>query len=174
MASEQSSDVQGKNGVVPANGELTTNPEKSDDTAAPQPSPSINGNDGTGSSAEDDSDSGEEAEDEDEDEEEDEDDDDDEEPALKYERIGGSLPDLLKKDSASALCISKSLLVLHPLPPLFWRLTATQGSGHARRHRAHSRPHRQQNQILQTTYGVYNRYCDGRDRRIRGHCFNRR
>lgn len=117
MASEQSSDVQGKNGVVPANGELTTNTEKSDDTAAPQPSPSINGNDGTGSSAEDDSDSGEE--DEDEDEEEDEDDEDDEEPALKYERIGGSLPDLLRKDSASALCISKSLLVLRPLPPLF-------------------------------------------------------
>ena len=34
----------------------------------------------------------------------------DEEPALKYERIGGSVPDLLKKDSASALAISKKTM----------------------------------------------------------------
>jgi len=34
----------------------------------------------------------------------------DEEPALKYERIGGSVPDLLKKDSASALAISKTTM----------------------------------------------------------------
>lgn len=39
------------------------------------------------------------------------DDDDDEEPALKYERIGGSIPDLLKKDSASALFITNKLMV---------------------------------------------------------------
>jgi hypothetical protein len=43
--------------------------------------------------------------------EEEEDDDDDEEPALKYERIGGSVGDLLKKDSASALAISNKLMV---------------------------------------------------------------
>jgi hypothetical protein len=42
---------------------------------------------------------------------EDSEEDDDEEPALKYERIGGELPDLLKKDSASALAISNNLLV---------------------------------------------------------------
>jgi len=40
-----------------------------------------------------------------------EDEDEDEEPALKYERIGGSLHDLLKKDAASALAISNKLLV---------------------------------------------------------------
>ena len=45
------------------------------------------------------------------DEEEEEEEDEDEEPALKYERIGGALPDLLKKDSASALAISNKLLV---------------------------------------------------------------
>ncbi|KAJ7638224.1 vacuolar assembling protein VPS41 [Roridomyces roridus] len=44
--------------------------------------------------------------------EEDEDDEGDEEPSLKYERIAGALPDLFKKDSASALCISKSSLAL--------------------------------------------------------------
>ena len=42
---------------------------------------------------------------------EDEEEDDDEEPALKYERIGGALNDLLKKDSASALAISNRLMV---------------------------------------------------------------
>ncbi len=39
----------------------------------------------------------------------DEDDDEDEdEPALKYERITGGIPDLLKKDSASALTITNN------------------------------------------------------------------
>src|ERR1700733_2588590 len=55
-----------------------------------------------------DSESEEEDESESEDEEEEED---DEEPALKYERIGGSIPDLLKKDSASALFITNKLMV---------------------------------------------------------------
>jgi hypothetical protein len=36
---------------------------------------------------------------------------DDDEPALKYGRIGGALPDLLKKDSACALAISNNILV---------------------------------------------------------------
>ncbi|KAJ7731006.1 hypothetical protein DFH07DRAFT_157899 [Mycena maculata] len=91
----------GENGAI-------LNEEKPVDPDAAIPSPPINGSDeisdpedGTGSEEEDDDD-----------EEEDEDEEDDEEPALKYERIGGSLPDLLKKDSASALCISKSLLAL--------------------------------------------------------------
>jgi vacuolar protein sorting-associated protein 41 len=52
----------------------------------------------------------EDEEDEEEDEE-DEDEDEDEEPALKYERIGGSVSDLLKKDSASALAISNKIMV---------------------------------------------------------------
>ncbi|KAF9449029.1 vacuolar protein sorting-associated protein 41 [Macrolepiota fuliginosa MF-IS2] len=51
-------------------------------------------------------------EDEEEDEEDEEDEDDDEEPALKYERITGAIPDLLKKDSASALAISHNLMAL--------------------------------------------------------------
>ncbi|TFK43987.1 vacuolar assembling protein VPS41 [Crucibulum laeve] len=41
-----------------------------------------------------------------------EEDEDDEEPALKYERIGGSVPDLLKKDSASALIVSDKIMAL--------------------------------------------------------------
>jgi hypothetical protein len=54
---------------------------------------------------------------EDEDEEDEDDDEDDEEPALKYERLGGALGDLLKKDSASALAVSNKLLVSNlPLP----------------------------------------------------------
>ena len=43
-----------------------------------------------------------------------EDDDDDEEPTLKYERVGGAVPDLLKKDTASALAVSSKLLVIIP------------------------------------------------------------
>ncbi|KAI0315153.1 vacuolar assembling protein VPS41 [Amylostereum chailletii] len=60
-------------------------------------------------------DEGEEGEGEDEgDEEDDEDDeeDDDDEPALKYERLGGSFQDLFKKDSASSMAISNKLLAL--------------------------------------------------------------
>ncbi|CAA7259453.1 unnamed protein product [Cyclocybe aegerita] len=43
---------------------------------------------------------------------EEEDEEEDEEPSLKYERITGSIPDLFKKDSASALAISNSLMAL--------------------------------------------------------------
>ncbi|KAF5363557.1 hypothetical protein D9756_000090 [Leucocoprinus leucothites] len=49
---------------------------------------------------------------EDDEEEEDEEDEDDEEPALKYERITGAIPELLKKDSASALVISHNIMAL--------------------------------------------------------------
>ncbi|KAJ7446892.1 hypothetical protein B0H11DRAFT_2083691 [Mycena galericulata] len=111
-SSEQPNDGVHKNGDVPGNGVLVSGEKPVDIIATPESSPGINGSDGTpASEPEDDTDSEEddgEAEDEDEDDDEDE----DEEPALKYERIGGSLPDLLKKDSASALCISKSLLAL--------------------------------------------------------------
>ncbi|KAF8967466.1 vacuolar assembling protein VPS41 [Flammula alnicola] len=40
------------------------------------------------------------------------DEEDDEEPSLKYDRIKGAIPDLLKKDSASALAVSNKLLAL--------------------------------------------------------------
>ena len=63
-------------------------------------------------------DDGGEDEDEDEDEEEeeegddyDDDDEEEEEPSLKYERMGGPVNDLLKKDSASALAVSNKCLV---------------------------------------------------------------
>ena len=41
----------------------------------------------------------------------DEDDEDDDEPALKYERLAGSVPDLLLKDSASSLAATDKLIV---------------------------------------------------------------
>lgn len=53
----------------------------------------------------------EEGEDEDEDEEDEDEDDEDEEPTLKYERMPGSINDLLKKDSISALTVSNKLVV---------------------------------------------------------------
>jgi vacuolar protein sorting-associated protein 41 len=53
----------------------------------------------------------EEESDEEDEEEDDEDEDEDEEPALKYERFGGSIHDLLQRDSASALAISNKLMV---------------------------------------------------------------
>jgi len=42
---------------------------------------------------------------------EDYDEEDDEEPALKYERLAGSVPDLLLKDSASSLAVTDKLIV---------------------------------------------------------------
>jgi hypothetical protein len=39
--------------------------------------------------------------------------DEEEEPSLKYERIAGALPDLLKKDAASALAIMNKKMVLN-------------------------------------------------------------
>ncbi|KAK2464836.1 hypothetical protein APHAL10511_003135 [Amanita phalloides] len=44
--------------------------------------------------------------------EEDEEDEEDEEPTLKYERIAGAVPELLKKDSASALAIVNRIMAL--------------------------------------------------------------
>lgn len=49
----------------------------------------------------------------DEDYEEDEDEE-DEEPALKYERLAGSVPDLFLKDSASSLAVTDKLIVRTP------------------------------------------------------------
>jgi hypothetical protein len=58
-----------------------------------------------------DSDSTDDESDEEQDEDEDEEDDEDE-PSLKYQRIAGEIPDLLKKDSASALAISNKTMVI--------------------------------------------------------------
>ncbi|KAF7354801.1 Vacuolar assembling protein [Mycena sanguinolenta] len=100
----QPTEVPHQNGA-PAT-ELQPDVEKPDKAGS---NPSVNGV----SSDEDDTESeGSESGEEDDDEEEDDEEDDDEEPALKYERIGGSFSDLLKKDSASALCISKSRMAL--------------------------------------------------------------
>ncbi|KAG6841283.1 hypothetical protein C0991_012453 [Blastosporella zonata] len=49
---------------------------------------------------------------EEEEEEEEEDEDEEDEPALKYERIGGAVPDLLKKDTASTLVVANKLMAL--------------------------------------------------------------
>jgi hypothetical protein len=45
----------------------------------------------------------------------------DEEPALKYERLGGAVPDLLQKDSASALAIANKVIAsfISNFPTLF-------------------------------------------------------
>ncbi|KAG6894266.1 hypothetical protein C0992_006840 [Termitomyces sp. T32_za158] len=61
---------------------------------------------------EDDEDDYEEREEEEEEESNDSEDDDDDEPTLKYERISGTVPDLLKKDSASALVVVNRLMAL--------------------------------------------------------------
>ncbi|KAJ7195868.1 vacuolar assembling protein VPS41 [Mycena rebaudengoi] len=101
-----SHDSEAEGSAKPENGDVLKNGEKLDIVDSPvETRPSANNDEGTESEE----DEGEETDSEEED---DEEDDDDEEPALKYERIGGSLPDLLKKDSASALSISKSLLAL--------------------------------------------------------------
>lgn len=51
----------------------------------------------------------------------DEDEDEDEEPALKYERLEGAVPDLLRKDSASTLAIANKVIVgfISDFPALF-------------------------------------------------------
>lgn len=73
----------------------------------------------------------EEEDDEEEDGEDDNDDDDDddeeeeeEEPSLKYERMGGAIGGLLKKDSASALAVTNKCLVgpLSKYQLVYWSL----------------------------------------------------
>lgn len=76
---------------------------------------SESGLDESDSGEEDDDEEGEEDDGEGEGEEEEGDDDyedeEEDEPTLKYERMGGAINDLLKKDSASALAVSNNLLV---------------------------------------------------------------
>ncbi|KAH9482153.1 Vacuolar protein sorting-associated protein 41-like protein [Psilocybe cubensis] len=71
-----------------------------------------NGKDAESDESEEEEDDEAESEEEEDEDEDDEDEEDDEEPALKYERITGEIPDLLKKDSASALCVSNKLLAM--------------------------------------------------------------
>jgi hypothetical protein len=100
-----------------------------------------------------------EDEDEDEDEEGEDEDEEDEEPALKYERIGGSFPDLFKKDSASAMAVSNKLLVIPcSCTPYILLSALLQGHRHARRHRTCPRPVRKAYQVLQTSYCVRHRH----------------
>lgn len=54
----------------------------------------------------------EEEEEDSDDDDEDDDDEEEEEPALKYSRIEGAVPELLKKDSASAIAVSGNRLLV--------------------------------------------------------------
>lgn len=94
--------------------------------------------------------SGEEETEGDEDEDEEDASDDDEEPALKYERIGGSLSDLLKKDSASALAIVNKIMVWLFYSLFLYNVTllSPTGTRDPRWHRTHSGSQRQSNQII--------------------------
>jgi hypothetical protein len=107
-----------------------------------------------------------------EEEEEEGEDDDDEEPALKYERITGEIPDLFKKDSASALTVSNKLMV-------YLKLTCCQaifahiinsGIGHACRYHPYPRPNREAHQVVQTPSRLRRRHLA---RRHRGLCRDR-
>ena len=69
-------------------------------------------------------------EEDEEDEDEDSDDEDDEEPALKYERIGGFMPNLFKKDSAASLAISQKMVSLFVQKWVYLN-TIFKGSGYA-------------------------------------------
>lgn len=101
-----------------------------DGKARPEHASGEEGEDASGSS-----DGSDEESEEDEDEEDsEEEDDDDEEPALKYERLGGPVNELLKKDSGSALAIANRLMVrpinINPHPYLIYcrRWVRTAGS----------------------------------------------
>lgn len=110
--------------------------------------------------------SGSGSEDEDGDE---EDEDEDEEPALKYERIGGSIPDLLKKDSASALAISNKIMVNTILSiSIPSHLCPGLGIRHPWWLRAHAGFDREEDQVIQTASRICNRHMHRRDRRF--HC----
>ena len=77
-----------------------------------KPEPDIGDENATDTTVVDDGVESEETESEEDEEDEDGDEEDgDDEPALKYERFGGALQDLLKKDSASALAVSTRFLV---------------------------------------------------------------
>ena len=92
----------------------------------------------------------EEEEEGEEEESEEEEDEDDEEPSLKYERITGAVPDLLKKDSASALAVSNKLLVIFlsiiysPISNLYF----APGFGYSWRYHTYPGHHRQTYKVI--------------------------
>ena len=112
----------------------------------------------------------EEDEADDEEEEEDEEEDEDEEPSLKYERIGGSLPDLLKKDSGSAITVCNKKLVHSTNSGIVRVLTRSAGNGYTRGDNTHPRPHRKAHKVIQTPPCICSRHLIRRDRRFRRHC----
>jgi hypothetical protein len=89
--------------------------------------------------------------------EDDENDEDDEEPALKYERITGGIPDLLKKDSASALVISHGLMVRRLWFLKYSLLTWFDiiGTWNPCWYRAHTRPDGKAHQVIQAPLCIY-------------------
>jgi hypothetical protein len=95
----------------------------------------------------------EETDEADEDEDDDNDDNEEEEPALKYERIGGALNDLLKKDSASALAVSNKVLVssVSSYRSHCHFLVCPIGNGYSCRHCSYSGSYWEANKIIQTT-----------------------
>jgi len=91
------------------------------------------------------------SEEDEEEDEEDEEEEDDEEPSLKYQRITGAVPDLLRKDSASALAVSNKLLVYFNNTCMIYQLYLfffSTGNGHPRRDHTHSRPDGETHKIL--------------------------
>lgn len=92
----------------------------------------------------------EEEQEEEEESEDEEDEEDDEEPSLKYERISGAVPDLLKKDSASALAVSHKLLVISPsiiLSPIS-DLYSSPGFGYSCGYHTYPGHHRQTYKVI--------------------------
>lgn len=86
-----------------------------------------------GSTLDDESDTAESSEEE-------EDEDEDEEPALKYEKLGGSAQELLEKDTASALAVAVNKLVSYLVNFGEHQLTLLLGNGYAQRCGAYIRP----------------------------------
>ena len=119
-----------------------------------------------------------EEEEEEEEEESEGDEEDDEEPSLKYERIAGAVPDLLKKDSASALTVSNKLMVISSTTITSLRLTCafflSPGFGYSCRYHTYPGHHRQAYKIIQTPSRVCSRHITRCDSRLCRYCFHRR
>lgn len=92
--------------------------------------------------------------DQDESDEEENEDEDEDEPSLKYQRITGAIPDLLKKDSASALAISNKMMVIPiSLISKFASAHYFVGNGYSYRYHSHTRFNWQTDKVLQASYG---------------------
>ena len=109
-------------------------------------------------------------------EEEDSDDEGDEEPALKYERLGGPVNDLLQKDSASSLTIANKLMVSNCCILAVKLCLWSNRPGHGYSCRSCTCPglEWQQDQVIQTSLRVYPRYLHGHDCGLYCNCLHRR